>query len=42
VAAVPASSRQFPRWVIVGFVVAGVLILSGLAGFVWTRTRPRP
>jgi len=26
--------------VIVGFVLAGVLIISGLAGFVYTRTRP--
>ena len=39
-AAVPASGRGFPRWVIVGFVLAGVLIISGLAGFVYTRTRP--
>jgi hypothetical protein len=38
-AVVPASSQRFPRWVIVGFALAGILIVSGLAGFVWTRTR---
>ena len=26
---------------IVGFALAGVLIVSGLAGFVYTRSRPR-
>jgi hypothetical protein len=38
---VATSSAKFPRWVIAGFVLAGVLIVSGLAGFVYTRTRPR-
>jgi hypothetical protein len=40
-AAIPASNQSFPRWVIVGFVLAGVLIISGLAGFVYTRSKPR-
>ena len=39
-AAVAPSSPSFPRWVIAGFVLAGVLIVSGLAGFVYTRSRP--
>jgi hypothetical protein len=39
---VAVSSPRFPRWVIVGFVLAGVLILSGVAGFLWTRGRPHP
>jgi hypothetical protein len=39
VAPIP-SARKFPRWAIGGFALAGVLILSGLAGFVFTRTRP--
>ena len=39
VAPVP-SARTFPRWAIGGFALAGVLIVSGLAGFVFTRTRP--
>jgi hypothetical protein len=38
-APVAASSASFPIWVIVGFAVAGVLILSGLGGFLYTRTR---
>jgi uncharacterized membrane protein len=41
-AAVATTSPSFPRWVIVAFVLAGVLIVSGLAGFVYTRSRPRP
>jgi len=39
--ATPVAAQGFPRWVIVGFVLAGVLIVSGLAGFVHTRSRPR-
>jgi hypothetical protein len=39
VAPVAASSASFPVWAIVGFAVAGVLILSGLGGFLYTRTR---
>ena len=39
-AAVVASTPHFPRWVIAGFVLAGILIVSGLASFVYTRTRP--
>jgi len=35
----PAS--HFPRWAIAGFALAGALILSGLGGFVYTRTRSR-
>jgi hypothetical protein len=38
---VPVSSQGFPRWVIVGFALAGILIISGLAGFVYTRSKPR-
>jgi hypothetical protein len=38
-APVAASSASFPAWAIVGFAVAGVLILSGLGGFLYTRTR---
>jgi hypothetical protein len=34
-----ASSASFPVWAIVGFALAGVLILSGLGGFLYTRTR---
>ena len=34
-----ATSKNFPRWAIVGFTLAGLLILSGLGGFVFTRTR---
>ena len=34
------TAKQFPRWAIGGFALAGVLIISGLAGFVFTRTRP--
>jgi hypothetical protein len=39
---VATPTRGFPRWVIGGFALAGVLIVSGLAGFVYTRTRMRP
>jgi hypothetical protein len=35
-----AANPRFPRWVIAGFVLAGLLIVSGLAGFVYTRSRP--
>ena len=38
-APVAASPASFPVWAIVGFAVAGVLILSGLGGFLYTRTR---
>jgi hypothetical protein len=37
--AAAATARHFPRWAIVGFTLAGVLIVSGLGGFVFTRTR---
>jgi len=40
-AAAPVATQGFPRWAIVGFALAGVLIVSGLAGFVYTRSRPR-
>jgi hypothetical protein len=41
VAAVAAVPRKnFPLWATAGFTLAGVLILSGLGGFVFTRTRP--
>jgi hypothetical protein len=36
---VAASTASFPVWAIIGFALAGVLILSGLGGFVYTRTR---
>ena len=39
VVAAPATAGHFPRWAIVGFTLAGVLIVSGLGGFVFTRTR---
>jgi cell division protein FtsN len=39
VAPVAASSASFPVWATVGFAVAGALILSGLGGFLYTRTR---
>ena len=35
------SDRRFPRWAIAGFALSGVLILSGVGGFVFTRTRGR-
>ena len=35
-----ATAKEFPRWAIGGFALAGVLIITGLAGFVFTRTRP--
>jgi hypothetical protein len=34
-----AHARKFPRWAIAGFGLAGVLILSGVAGFLFTQTR---
>jgi hypothetical protein len=37
--AAATTSKSFPRWAIVGFTLAGLLILSGLGGFVFTRTR---
>jgi hypothetical protein len=39
VAPVAASTASFPVWAIAGFALAGVLILSGLGGFLYTRTR---
>jgi hypothetical protein len=35
----PVTAKHFPRWAIVGFTLAGVLIVSGLGGFVFTQTR---
>jgi len=42
VKAVPTAAprKGFPLWVTAGFTLAGVLILSGLGGFIFTRTRP--
>jgi hypothetical protein len=38
-AAAPVEPPSFPGWVIAGFALSGVLIVSGLAGFVYTRSR---
>jgi hypothetical protein len=32
-------SESFPRWVIAGFAVAGVLIAGGIGGLLFTRGR---
>jgi hypothetical protein len=36
---VASGPQSFPVWAIAGFAIAGVLILSGLGGFLYTRTR---
>ncbi|TMM19651.1 MAG: hypothetical protein E6F97_11920 [Actinobacteria bacterium] len=39
VAAPAGGSGHVPAWLIAGLALSGVLILSGLGGFVFTRTR---
>jgi hypothetical protein len=39
VAAPAGGSGHAPVWLIAGLALSGVLILSGLGGFVFTRTR---
>jgi hypothetical protein len=42
VASPAGGGGHVPVWLIAGLALAGVLILSGLGGFVFTRTRRGP